>query len=235
MVDSNEGRGAGEMGSPLGGMPVGAGSPGAHAGVSVPGKRMKPAHMTRAKMAREARRSAQFAKFRNTELNLVPLVDTFVSIVFFALTTATVGELTAVAPGVLLPESSQGADAVQQITLGIGPNITLANQSLITTARAAAEQSNVPNQPLIIPSLLNALKVKADSIREADGGAEGSSVKTQLAIHGTKTMRYDLLARMMQTARWAGFSNISLQVQKTGAEGGESAPASTAVPTQAQR
>ena len=48
---------------------------------------------SRGRDMRAARRAAQFAKFRITELNLVPLVDTFVSIVFFALTTATVGEL----------------------------------------------------------------------------------------------------------------------------------------------
>jgi hypothetical protein len=29
-------------------------------------------------------------------------------------------------------------------------------------------------------------------------------------------MHYDLLARVMQTARMAGFKNISLQVNKTG-------------------
>jgi biopolymer transport protein ExbD len=38
-------------------------------------------------------------------------------------------------------------------------------------------------------------------------------------------MRYDLLARVMQTARLAGFKSISLQVNKTQAE----------APTQASR
>src|SRR5207245_762684 len=45
--------------------------------------------VSRAKMAREARRVQQFAKFRNVSLNLVPLVDTLVSVVFFAPTAAT--------------------------------------------------------------------------------------------------------------------------------------------------
>ena len=43
--------------------------------------------VSRARMARESRRGAQFAKFKLAELNLVPLVDTLVSIVFFALVT----------------------------------------------------------------------------------------------------------------------------------------------------
>ncbi|HWZ57471.1 MAG TPA: hypothetical protein VNW46_00745, partial [Gemmatimonadaceae bacterium] len=74
-------------------------------------------------LAREARRAKQFQKFKLAELNLVPLVDTFVSIVFFALTTATVGELIPVMPGVTLPESHIGASALQQVTLGIGAQI----------------------------------------------------------------------------------------------------------------
>ena len=65
--------------------------------------------MSRSREMRSARRAAQFAKFRIVELNLVPLVDTFVSIVFFALTTATVGELAPVVPGVTLPTSRVGA------------------------------------------------------------------------------------------------------------------------------
>jgi hypothetical protein len=36
----------------------------------------------RARAARLARRAAQFSKFRLIQLNLVPLVDTFVSVVF---------------------------------------------------------------------------------------------------------------------------------------------------------
>ena len=64
--------------------------------------------MNRGRDARAARRAAQFAKFRITELNLVPLVDTFVSIVFFALTSATVGELAPIVSGVRLPEAQVG-------------------------------------------------------------------------------------------------------------------------------
>ena len=40
--------------------------------------------MSRAREIRQLRRARTFAKFKVTELNLVPLVDTFVSIVFFA-------------------------------------------------------------------------------------------------------------------------------------------------------
>ena len=43
--------------------------------------------MSRAREMRAQRRAAQFAKFRITELNLVPLVDILTSIVFFSLLT----------------------------------------------------------------------------------------------------------------------------------------------------
>jgi biopolymer transport protein ExbD len=164
---------------------------------------------------RSARRAAQFAKFRITELNLVPLVDTFVSIVFFALTTSTVGELAPVVAGVSLPESRVGVVAHQQLTLGIGRQITLGEDAIMNTADAASARSNDPSQPLLIPRLYNKLRQTADSIRRDKDLETNQSIDVPLALQGDKTMRYDLLARVMQTARLAGFRSISLQVQKT--------------------
>ncbi|HUO51022.1 MAG TPA: biopolymer transporter ExbD [Gemmatimonadaceae bacterium] len=167
---------------------------------------------------RAERRAAQFAKFRITELNLVPLVDTFVSIVFFALTSATVGELAPVVTGVRLPEASVGAAALQQLTLGIGRDITLSGAVVMGTVDAAQSQSTDPSQPLLIPKLYSALKEASDSIRRAQGVAPGQPLEIPIAIQGDKSMRYDLLARMMQTLRLAGFKNISLQVVRAGSE-----------------
>ena len=170
--------------------------------------------MSRAREQRQVRRARQFAKFKVTELNLVPLVDTFVSIVFFALTTTTVGELAPVVPGVTLPQANVGTTALAQLTLGVGANITLANRPLMSTADAAASVSDDPKQPLKIPALYAELRHMSDSIRTARGLAAGDVLKYPLAIQGDKTMRYDLLSRFMQTARLAGFRQISLQVQR---------------------
>lgn len=175
--------------------------------------------MSRAREMRAARRAAQFAKFRMTELNLVPLVDTFVAIVFFALTTSTVGELAPVVSGVTLPESRVGAVAHQQLTLGIGRQITLGESAIMSTVDAARSQSTIPQQPLVIPQLYNRLRQIADSIRRDKDLQADQSVDVPLAVQGDKTMRYDLLARVMQTARLAGFKSISLQVHKTEAQG----------------
>jgi biopolymer transport protein ExbD len=171
--------------------------------------------MSRAREMRSQRRAAQFAKFRITELNLVPLVDTFVSIVFFALTTATVGELAPVVPGVRLPEARVGSPALQQLTLGIGPQVTLAGHPLMSTVDAARARSNDPTQPLLIPPLYVALRQAADSIRRDRHVPADQPLDAPLAIQGDRSMRYDLLARMMQTARLAGFKNLSLQVSRT--------------------
>jgi biopolymer transport protein ExbD len=184
--------------------------------------------VSRAKMARESRRAAQFAKFRLTELNLVPLVDTFVSIVFFALTTAAVGELAPVVRGVTLPESAVGENAMKELTLGIGgDNVTVAGRPVLPTVQAAQSRSNDPSQPLLIPELYAALRAKADSVRATTGGDANTSVTTKLAIQGDRTMRYDLLARVLQTARLAGFRNVTLQVNRTGAEEGAGTPVQT--------
>jgi biopolymer transport protein ExbD len=176
---------------------------------------------SRAKAAREARRTAMFHKFRLTELNLVPLVDTFVSIVFFSLTTQTLGEMSPTVNGVSLPSSSVGAPSIGEVTLGIASRpaeVTLAGRRVMTVQAAAQSQSNVPNEPLLIPTLYTALHVTADSIRKANDIPADESVKTTLAVQADKGMRYDLLARVLQTARKAGFKNVSLQVLKTGAD-----------------
>jgi biopolymer transport protein ExbD len=164
---------------------------------------------------RAQRRAAQFAKFRITELNLVPLVDTFVSIVFFALTTATVGELSPVIPGIRLPEAQAESAAHQQLTLGIGPQVTLGGHTVMSTMDAARARSNDASQPLLIPPLYQALHQAADSIRTQKRVEQGTPLEVPLAIQGDKSMRYDLLARVMQTARLAGFKNLSLQVSRT--------------------
>jgi biopolymer transport protein ExbD len=181
--------------------------------------------MTRARAAREARRTAQFAKFRITELNLVPLVDTFVAIVFFSLATATVGDQMPVMPGVTLPDSRVGETALQELTVGIGNQITINAVPVMTTAEAASARSGNPNEPLLIPKLYSALRVEADSIRKSKGIAQDKSVPNPLAIQGTKTMPYSILARIMQTARLAGFQNVSLQVNRT-----DEAPTATGRP-----
>ena len=184
--------------------------------------------ISRAKMAREMRRAAQFAKFRNIELNLVPLVDTFVSIVFFALTTATVGELAPVVNGVNLPISRSTQNAMQQLTIGVsGSNVTIGGETVMGTAAAARSQSNNTAQPLLIPQLHQALTAKADSIRTAGNIPREQAVPTVLAIQGDRTMRYDLLSRVLQTARLAGFRNISLQVMR---ETGETGTVAATVP-----
>jgi biopolymer transport protein ExbD len=172
--------------------------------------------MSRAREARSARRAAQFAKFRITELNLVPLVDTFVSIVFFALTTSVVGELAPVVPGVRLPEARVGTTALQQLTLGIGGQVTLAGRPIMNTIDAARARSDNPSQPLLIPPLYSALRITADSIRKVRNLAADGPIEAPLAIQADSSMRYDLLSRMMQTARLAGFKNLSLQVNHAG-------------------
>lgn len=179
------------------------------------------ASQSRASSARESRRVSQFAKFRAVELSLIPLVDVFISLVFFMLLTQT-QSVTPVAPGVRLPEARTGAEAPERITIGIGSQpaqITIDGQVLMTVQQAAAVRSEDPSQPLLIPQLLGTLRQKADSVRRVGNIGRDRSVDVQVAIHGDRTMRYDLLARIMQSARHAGFRNITLQVLRS-EEGG---------------
>ena len=84
----------------------------------------------------------------------------------------------------------------------------------MSAADAARAQSNDPTQPLLIPRLHNRLRQLADSIRREKNLPSNQSVDVPLAVQGDRTLRYDLLARIMQTARLAGFRAISLQVNK---------------------
>jgi biopolymer transport protein ExbD len=102
-----------------------------------------------------------------------------------------------------------------QLTLGIGRQITLGEDAIMETVDAARAQSNDPRQPLLIPRLYNKLRQTADSIRRDKKFGPEQSIDVPLAVQGDKSMRYDLLARVMQTARLAGFRAISLQVHKT--------------------
>ena len=180
------------------------------------------AQVTRARSHREARRTAQFGKFRMTTLNLVPLVDTFVALVFFMLLTASSATVP-VAAGVQLPEVTAGEDAVEEVTLGIGSRpatLTLNGRQIMTVQQAASAPSGDPNQPLLIPQLESALRQAADSIRRMRNLGADEQVRDLLAIHGDRTMRYDLLSRVIQTARVAGFSRITLQVRRSATTAG---------------
>lgn len=182
----------------------------------------------RARAMREQRRAAQFSKFRTVHLNLVPLVDTLVSIVFFALTTATVGELAPIAHGVSLPDARVGTPALQQLTLAVASQpaqISFNGQPVMSVQAAATAASNDPGQPLVVPQLYARLKLAADSIRQQHHVAADSSVDTPLAIQGDRTMRYDLLQRVLQTARLAVFKTLTLQVRRVGQPG--AAPTAT--------
>ena len=176
----------------------------------------------RTRAIREARRRSQFQKFRLVQLNLIPLVDTFVAIVFFSLTAATVGDLAPILTGVSLPQAKVGAPAHQELTLGVSSRpaaIVFNGKQLMSVSAAAQATSDYPDQPLVVPQLYSALKTAADSIRRVNGTNPNESVTTPLAIQGDKTMRYDLLQRILQSARLAGFRQITLQVQRTTEQG----------------
>lgn len=169
----------------------------------------------RGAVARDAHRARLRERFRTTELNLVPLVDTFVSIVFFALTAATVGELTPVARGVTLPISRVGADALQELTIGVsGSGVTVGTRLVVEPGAMPIPAEERDGARRELPALGVALRAAADSIRGARGLPGRAPVPVPLAIHGDRATRYATLARVMHTARLAGFVQLTLQVAR---------------------
>ena len=65
-----------------------------------------------------------------------------------------------------------------------------------------------------VPALGTALRAAADSIRRQRALPADAPLPVPLAIQGDRAIRYALLARVMQTARAAGFTQLTLQVQR---------------------
>src|SRR2546421_11139313 len=104
----------------------------------------------RARALREGRRRAMFQKFGLVQLNLIPLVDTFVAIVFFSLTAATGGDLAPILTGVSPPPAKGGAPAHQERTLGGSSRpaaILVHGPQLKSVGAAAAGTATVPGPP----------------------------------------------------------------------------------------
>ena len=181
-------------------------------------RRSTAATHRRARAADRLRHAAHPSNARLIHLNLVPLVGTFASLAFFALATAKDARLATredpVDRSVGQPAEGVGRTSRSQLTVGIGREITVDGRPLMATMDAVGARFTDPSQPQLIPILYVTLRRTADSIRTANRLVAESPVVAPLAIRADPTTRYDLLARVMHTARLAGFRSLTLQVDR---------------------
>ena len=171
------------------------------------------AEMTRARAAREGRRAAQFAKFRMTELNLVPLVDTFVAIVFFSLLTYTGAAMAMLTAYELsLPPTVVTADDARASGIEPSLNLLLAVKILDGNLRVEHSEENGFRQDI--------RGTDARALDQLQGVMSGIRAKypqnADVLVVPSDEVDYDTVIQVLERLRMAQFTGISLGARARG-------------------
>jgi biopolymer transport protein ExbD len=146
------------------------------------------------------RRQRQEKARRWPTLNLVALMDVFTILVFFFLVHSADGTSQEQSELVRLPESIADVQPRETPIIIITPeNILLQGEPVVAVATVMQSSSGD------IKALWTALQAQ----QEADAPAE---MDRELTIMGDKSLPFELLNRVMQTCKRAGYGSISLSV-----------------------
>jgi biopolymer transport protein TolR len=142
------------------------------------------------------------SKDRTASLNMISLMDIFTILVFFLLVNATSSEVLPTPRNITLPSASSEQLPRKNLVIVI-------NNSEITLqgARVAWVDKVLNEERQTIESLFLALKAKA-------GKVEDITDTQGVTIMADKTVPYDLVKKVMLTARGANFTNISFAVNQ---------------------
>jgi len=141
-------------------------------------------------------------KDRIASLNMVSLMDIFTILVFFLLVNATSAEILPTPKNISLPSAS--SEQLPRKNL-----VIIINDSEITLhgVKVAEVASVMASERKTIESLFLALKSRANSMEDL--------TDTQgVTIMADKQVPYDLVKKVMLTARGANFTNISFAVNQ---------------------
>lgn len=160
--------------------------------------------MKKERIAKRLERLARQSE-RNTEMNIVSLIDIFAILVLYLLVNALVVEILPNPKALKLPESIVQEEPRQntlvQVTLD---DILVDNRRVMTTAQALATEGKVLAElksELLTASLINAQ------------GPEGPVItRGEVNIEADKAIPYQLLKKVMATCTEARFAKISLAV-----------------------
>lgn len=149
---------------------------------------------------------------KDTEMNIVSLIDIFAILVFYLLVNALVVEILPNPKALKLPESviqeEPRENTLVQVTLD---DILVNNRRVMTTAQALGTEGNV----------LAALKSELlTAPLMATPGTAGQVTRGEVNIMADKAIPYQLLKKVMATCTETRFARISLAViEKHGAGG----------------
>ncbi|MDM4768821.1 biopolymer transporter ExbD [Solimonas sp. SE-A11] len=152
---------------------------------------------------------------RDSELNIVSLIDIFAILVFYLLVNALVVEILPNPQALKLPESviqeEPRENTLVQVTLN---DVLVNNRRVMSLSEALAAEGN------ILPALKSELM--AAPLMQTPGAGAGMVTRGEVNIMADKAIPYQILKKVMATCTETRFAKISLAViEKHGAGGGQ--------------
>ena len=146
-------------------------------------------------------------KHHNSHMALVPFIDMLTMLVVFLLLHSSDVEVLPNTKNISIPQSIADLKPHETVV------IMVTKEDLLVNGRSVgkvAEVASMPNDKMIIPLLLDALKAQADVILRQT--AEDAVKDREVTIMGDKDTPFAVLKRVMATATSADYGKVSLAV-----------------------
>jgi biopolymer transport protein ExbD len=146
-------------------------------------------------------------KHQDSHMALVPFIDMLTMLVVFLLLHSSDVEILPNTKNITIPQSIADLKPHETVV------IMVTKEDLLVNGRSVgkvAEVASMPNDKMIIPLLLEALKAQADVILRQT--SEDAVKDREVTIMGDKDTPFAVLKRVMATATSADYGKVSLAV-----------------------
>jgi biopolymer transport protein TolR len=146
-------------------------------------------------------------KHHDSHMALVPFIDMLTMLVVFLLLHSSDVEILPNTKNITIPQSVADLKPHETVV------IMVTKEDLLVNGRSVgkvAEVASMPNDKLIIPLLLDALKAQADVILRQT--SQDAVKDREVTIMGDKDTPFAVLKRVMATATSADYGKVSLAV-----------------------
>jgi biopolymer transport protein TolR len=146
-------------------------------------------------------------KHHNSHMALVPFIDMLTMLVVFLLLHSSDVEILPNTKNITIPQSIADLKPHETVV------IMVTKEDLLVNGRSVgkvAEVASMPNDKMIIPLLLEALKAQADIVLRQT--SEEAVKDREVTIMGDKNTPFSVLKRVMATATSADYGKVSLAV-----------------------
>ena len=146
-------------------------------------------------------------KHQDSHMALVPFIDMLTMLVVFLLLHSSDVEILPNTKNITIPQSIADLKPHETVV------IMVTKEDLLVNGRSVgkvAEVASMPNDKMIIPLLLDALKAQADVILRQT--SEDAVKDREVTIMGDKDTPFAVLKRVMATATSADYGKVSLAV-----------------------